>query len=48
MQFTTKIPISKFQNPINYNSKIMTLGSCFAVNISDKFQYYKFQITTNP
>ena len=48
MQFTTKIPISKFQNPITYNSKIMTLGSCFAENISDKFQYYKFQITTNP
>ena len=26
----------------------MSLGSCFAENIGGKFQYYKFQITTNP
>ena len=26
----------------------MALGSCFAENISEKFQYFKFQITTNP
>jgi hypothetical protein len=25
MQFTTKIPIQKFQNPITYESKIMVL-----------------------
>lgn len=48
MQFTTQIPISKFQNPITYNSKIISLGSCFAVNMSEKFQYFKFQTTTNP
>jgi hypothetical protein len=48
MQFTTKIPIQKFQNPITYESKIMTLGSCFAENMSEKFNYFKFQNTTNP
>ena len=48
MQFRTKIPISKFQNPITYNSKIISLGSCFAVNMSEKFDYFKFQNTTNP
>jgi len=32
MNFTTKIPISKSTNPIDYNSNIMSLGSCFAEN----------------
>lgn len=48
MQFTTKIPIQKFQNPITYESKILALGSCFAENMSEKFEYFKFQNTTNP
>lgn len=48
MQFRTQIPISKSTRPIGYNSKVVSLGSCFAVNISEKFQYFKFQTTTNP
>ena len=48
MNFTTKVPISRYKNPIEYHSKILSLGSCFAENIGDKFQYFKFQITTNP
>lgn len=48
MQFTTKIPISKSLCPIDYDSKIFSLGSCFAVNISEKFNYYKFKNTVNP
>lgn len=48
MQFTTKIPLQKFQNPITYESKILALGSCFAENMSEKFNYFKFQNTTNP
>lgn len=48
MQFTTKIPIQKFQNPITYESKIMALGSCFAENMSEKFNYFKFQNSVNP
>lgn len=48
MNFTTKIPISRYQNPIDYSSKITSIGSCFAENIGEKFQYFKFQITTNP
>ncbi|WP_348798402.1 GSCFA domain-containing protein [Flavobacterium adhaerens] len=48
MQFTTKIPILKNEIPIEYNSKILSLGSCFAENIGDKFQYFKFQSETNP
>ena len=48
MQFTTKITIEKFQNPITYESKIMALGSCFAENMSEKFEYFKFQNSVNP
>lgn len=48
MNFTTKIPIAKSENPINFDSKIISLGSCFADNIGMKFEYFKFQITTNP
>jgi hypothetical protein len=48
VNFTTKVPISRYKNPIEYHSKILSLGSCFAENIGDKFQYFKFQITTNP
>lgn len=48
MNFRTKIPISKFNFPIDYSSKIVSLGSCFAVNISEKFDYFKFQNTCNP
>jgi hypothetical protein len=48
MEFRTQIPISKSNNPIDYNSRVVSLGSCFAENISDKFQYFKFQKATNP
>lgn len=48
MQFTTKIPISKSDNPIDYNSKIISLGSCFAENMGKKLDYFKFQNSTNP
>jgi GSCFA family len=48
MNFTTKIPISKNNNPIDYNSKIMSIGSCFAENMAEKFEYFKFQISANP
>jgi hypothetical protein len=48
MNFTTKIDIPKNPNPIDYNSKIVSLGSCFAENMGDKFQYFKFQSTINP
>ncbi|WP_281226613.1 GSCFA domain-containing protein [Flavobacterium aquiphilum] len=48
MNFTTEIPILKNPNPIDYNSKIVSLGSCFAENMGDKFQYFKFQSAINP
>lgn len=48
MQFTTKIPVQKSRFPIDYDSKVMLLGSCFAENMGNKFDYFKFQATTNP
>lgn len=48
MNFTTKVPIEKYQNPIDYNSKIISVGSCFAENIGEKFEYFKFQNSVNP
>ena len=48
MDFTTTIPISKSSNPIDYDSRIISLGSCFAQNIGDKFSYFKFQNKVNP
>ena len=48
MNFTTKIPIAKSNTPIDYSSRIISLGSCFAENMGEKFDFYKFQNTTNP
>lgn len=48
MQFTTQIPIPKSSHPIDYTSKVVSLGSCFAINIGAKFDYFKFRNTTNP
>ncbi|TCN51057.1 GSCFA domain-containing protein [Flavobacterium circumlabens] len=48
MQFRTLIPLSKTNNPIDYNSKVISLGSCFAVNMAEKLDYFKFENHTNP
>jgi len=48
MNFTTKIPIQKSNLSIDYASKIVLLGSCFAENMGEKFEYFKFQTTINP
>ena len=48
MQFTTQIPIPKSSQPIDYNSQVVSLGSCFAVNMGEKLNYFKFRNTINP
>ena len=48
MQFRTPIPITEIQFPIDYHSKILSLGSCFAVNMAEKLEYFKFQNSCNP
>ena len=49
MNFQTIVPLKKeITNSIDYNSKILLLGSCFSENIGDKLNYFKFQTNQNP
>ncbi len=48
MNLQTKIPLQP-QNPkLDYESEVFMLGSCFAENIGEKFEYYKFKNRINP
>ena len=42
MKFTTPIPIPNSTNPIDFNASMLSLGSCFAVNMGEKLDYFKF------
>ncbi|WP_225035437.1 GSCFA domain-containing protein [Winogradskyella sp. SM1960] len=49
MKLQTQIPLKPQQhNQIDYNSKVVLLGSCFSENIGEKFSYFKFQSEVNP
>ena len=48
MTFQTSIPIQKSEFLIYYSSKLVSFGSCFAENMGDKFDYFKFSTLTNP
>lgn len=48
MKLQTQLPL-EIQSPlIDYSSKLVLLGSCFAENMAEKFSYYKFQNEVNP
>jgi hypothetical protein len=48
MKFQTTIPIKKSDYLIDYSSQLVSFGSCFAENMGEKFDYYKFSTITNP
>ena len=48
MNLQTKIPLLPLANPIDYSSRVLLLGSCFAENLSGKLDYYKLQHISNP
>ncbi|SNY92816.1 GSCFA domain-containing protein [Flagellimonas pacifica] len=48
MKLQTIVPIEKANNPIDYQSKVLLLGSCFVENIGGKLNFFKFQTTQNP
>lgn len=48
MELRTKIPLSTQKKQIDYNSKVLLLGSCFVENIGMKLNYFKFQSLQNP
>jgi len=48
MKFTTPVPVDSYEHPLDYASSILSLGSCFAENMGNKCDYFKFQNTVNP
>jgi hypothetical protein len=48
MKLQTEIKLEQQEQQIDYTSKVVLLGSCFAENIGNKFTYYKFQTLQNP
>lgn len=48
MKLQTEIPFNKAGNQIGYESQIISLGSCFAENIGQKLDYFKFRQLQNP
>lgn len=48
MQLQTIVPIIPIENPIDYDSKVVSIGSCFAVNIADRLRQFQFRNTVNP
>ncbi len=49
MKLQTQITLQPEKyNPIDYHSKILLIGSCFAEHIGDKLEYFKFQNLLNP
>ena len=48
MNLQTKITVAAPDFLIDYNSRLMMLGSCFAENMGSKFSYYKFDVDVKP
>ncbi len=48
MKLQTQLPLEIQSPAIDYKSKLVLLGSCFAENMAEKFSYYKFQNEVNP
>lgn len=48
MNLQTIIPIKASDRPIDYQSRLLLLGSCFAEHIGQKFDHFKFRSLANP
>ena len=50
MNFTTKIPISPVaeDNQLSYATPVVSMGSCFAAHMQEKFTYYKLPFFSHP
>jgi len=48
MKLQTTIPLEKASNPIDYQGRLLLMGSCFVENMGDKLAYHKFQLLQNP
>jgi hypothetical protein len=48
MKLRTEIELTKQESVINYDSHVVLFGSCFAENIAQKLDFYKFPHLVNP
>ncbi len=48
MNLQTKIPLKASESQIDYQSRLLLLGSCFAENMGHKLEYFKFPFLQNP
>ncbi|RXG11747.1 GSCFA family protein [Leeuwenhoekiella aestuarii] len=48
MNLQTKIPLKPSANQLDYDSKVLLVGSCFVEHIGAKLEYFKFQNLVNP
>ncbi len=48
MKFRTEIEVKPFTQKINHQSRIFSIGSCFAQYLADEFRSTKFPILSNP
>lgn len=48
MKLKTTFQLKPFPFKISYEDKLLFLGSCFAENISEYFEKYRFPVVTNP
>jgi hypothetical protein len=48
MDFHLSFPITPFESKLNYKQKLLFVGSCFAENIGELMQQYKFDTVLNP
>lgn len=48
MKLQTEIPLKPEKNQIDFDSKLLLMGSCFVENIGNKVEYYKFRSLQNP
>jgi len=48
MKLQTQLPLQKEDHQIDYNSRLLLLGSCFATHIGQKLDYFRFQSVQNP
>ena len=47
-KFSTKVEIKSSASLLDYNSRIMMLGSCFTTQIGDILKDYRFNVNVNP
>lgn len=48
MKLQTQVPLSVVSNQIDYESRLLLLGSCFAENMEEKLEFHKFSTLGNP